>query len=58
MEIGNDKLNISTIMDVEIPSDSWNPYGSPVFTETTLLNLTKISEKTLNAPITLYSIII
>lgn len=42
MEIINDKLKMSTIMEVQLPSDPWNLSGSLVFTETTLLDLTNI----------------
>lgn len=42
MEIINDKLKMSTIMDVQLPSDPWNLSGSLVFTETILLNLINI----------------
>ncbi|XP_024872381.1 uncharacterized protein LOC112454958 isoform X2 [Temnothorax curvispinosus] len=41
MEI-DDKLKISTTMDVQLPSDPWNPSGSSVFTDKIQLNLTDI----------------
>ncbi|XP_011051418.1 PREDICTED: uncharacterized protein LOC105144288 [Acromyrmex echinatior] len=43
MEIIDDKLNISTIMEVQLPPDPWNPEGTPVFREITQLKLIKIT---------------
>ncbi|XP_077257680.1 uncharacterized protein LOC143894882 [Temnothorax americanus] len=42
MEVMDDKLRMSTTMGVQLPRIRWKQSGSPVFTETMLLNLTNI----------------
>jgi len=42
MKIINDKLEISSLMEGQFPPHTWNPLGTPLFTEKMLLNLTKI----------------
>ncbi|XP_071653645.1 uncharacterized protein [Temnothorax longispinosus] len=42
MEVMDDKLRMSTTMGVQLPRIPWKQSGSPVFTETMLLNLTNI----------------
>ncbi|XP_071577271.1 uncharacterized protein [Temnothorax nylanderi] len=49
MEIVDDKLKISTTMDVQLPPDPWNPSGSPVFTDKIQLNLTDIRSPQITA---------
>ncbi|XP_018361065.1 PREDICTED: uncharacterized protein LOC108759890 [Trachymyrmex cornetzi] len=46
IEILDDKLNISTTMDVRLPADPWNPKGTLVFRETTQLDLISITSRT------------
>jgi len=42
MSVINDKLEISSLMEGQFPPHTWNPQGTPLFTEKMQLNLTKI----------------
>ncbi|KYM95658.1 hypothetical protein ALC62_13773 [Cyphomyrmex costatus] len=46
MNVSDDNFNVTTTMEVQLPSDPWHSEGIPVFKETMHLNLTNITART------------
>jgi len=42
MTMINDKFEMSSLMNGRFPPHTWNPHGTPLFTEKMQLNLTDI----------------